>query len=1140
MSSHYAMAAATQAKKDRHMVSWTQEEDDLLREQVTVHGSDNWTIIAANFKDKTGRQCRRRWFTYLNTECKKGGWSQEEDMLLCEAQKIFGNRWTEIAKVVSGRTDNAVKNRFSTLCKKRAKHHSISKENNDSCINPSNKKIMVEPSANKQQTGCGSSDNAEDFSSYERLATTHGISGGRSRPPLTVLTQNFNNLRCLSAQCHLDSSKACDTIANCEVQGNFLRRDDPKLTALLQQAELLSSLAVKAYSENKNQSLNDSWKELQNYLIQTREEGTLSSFSGMDFLLDNLEGVFEDFQYSLLNRDADQDGCQTSSVMSTGCTHDDLGINIDEHLLEHCSVGCNEGQSHQGTPAPVKFVCQGGAMPSSLELAQSSENVLVSSISEFDSPLKTIPPFHSFTEEIPSPEFSSSNSDISKSEIYSSNRPRSRDSTSAVHSNHSPFTLDLPLIYKPCHSRKSINRAPIPLEKRPKPEGIKREIGDRSCLLVPRPPSEFCRTTAGPPPDVGVPLDHHLRPDVLPDHHLRPDVLPDNHLRPNVLPDHHLRPDVSSDHHLRPDVLLDHHLRPDILPDHHLRPDVLPDHHLRPDVLSDHHLRPDVLPDHHLRPDVLPDRHLRPDVLPDHHLKPDVRSDHHLRPDVPPEHHLRPDVLPDHHMRPDVLSDHHLRPDVLLDHHLRPDVLLDHRLRPDVLPDHHLRPDVPPDHHLRPDVLLDHHLRPDVLADHHLRPDVLPDHHLRPNVLPDHHLRPDARRSSGPPPEARHSFGPPLEARRSVGSPLEARRSARPPHEARHSAGPPPEARRSVGPRPEARRSAVTHLTPDVLSDHRLRPDVLPNHHLRPDVLPDHHLRPDVLPDHHLTDDILLDHHLRPDVLPDHRLRPDPCHSRKSINRALIPPEKRPKPEGIKREIGDRSCLLAPRPPPEFCRTTAGPPPNAGVLPDHHLRPDVLSEHHLRPDILPDHHLSPDVLPDHHLRPDIRPDYHLRPDARHSAGPPPEARRSSGPPPESRRSAGSPPEARLLAGPPLEARRSAGPPPEARRSAGPPPDARRSAGTPPKARHSARPPPNARRSAGPPPEARHSAEPPPEARCSAGPLLEARRFAETLPNARRSAGPPPEARCSSGPPPPDVLPDHRLRPDVLTFCRTTT
>jgi hypothetical protein len=44
-----------------------------------------------------------RWYTYLNSDFKRGGWSPEEDMLLCEAQRVFGNRWTEIAKVVSGR-----------------------------------------------------------------------------------------------------------------------------------------------------------------------------------------------------------------------------------------------------------------------------------------------------------------------------------------------------------------------------------------------------------------------------------------------------------------------------------------------------------------------------------------------------------------------------------------------------------------------------------------------------------------------------------------------------------------------------------------------------------------------------------------------------------------------------------------------------------------------------------------------------------------------------------------------------------------------------------------------------------------------------------------------------------------------------
>ncbi|KAL4556655.1 hypothetical protein LXL04_034809 [Taraxacum kok-saghyz] len=34
------------------------------------------------------RLLKCRWFTYLNSDFKKGGWSHEEDMFLCEPQKI--------------------------------------------------------------------------------------------------------------------------------------------------------------------------------------------------------------------------------------------------------------------------------------------------------------------------------------------------------------------------------------------------------------------------------------------------------------------------------------------------------------------------------------------------------------------------------------------------------------------------------------------------------------------------------------------------------------------------------------------------------------------------------------------------------------------------------------------------------------------------------------------------------------------------------------------------------------------------------------------------------------------------------------------------------------------------------------------
>ncbi|KAL0921147.1 hypothetical protein M5K25_008191 [Dendrobium thyrsiflorum] len=106
------------------------------------------------------------------------------------------------------------------------------------------------------------------------------------------------------------------------------------------------------------------------------------------------------------------------------------------------------------------------------------------------------------------------NSDITKSVKCLINDPRSRESTSAVHPNHSQLTLDLPHIYKPCHSRKSINRALVPSQRK----RSKREIIDR-LLAPPRPAPgvpldhRLRRSSAGPPPDAGVPPDHRLTPD---------------------------------------------------------------------------------------------------------------------------------------------------------------------------------------------------------------------------------------------------------------------------------------------------------------------------------------------------------------------------------------------------------------------------------------------------------------------------------------------------------------------------------------------------------------------------------------------------------------------------------------------------
>ncbi|EHA8590932.1 transcription factor MYB124 [Cocos nucifera] len=417
-------AVAAPPKKDRHIVSWTPKEDDLLREQVALHGTENWTRIAAQFKDKTGRQCRRRWNTYLNAECKKGGWSAEEDRLLCEAQKVYGNRWTEIAKVVSGRTDNAVKNRFSTLCKKRAKHEALSKENNGSCLNPNNKRVIIRNGCIPAETRELSlptkhmryhiSDLKENKRNEEYLGK-HGMNKDQLRSPLAVLAQNCNIAGELLAYVGNDLRTAVHN--DNRTRGTFLKKDDPKLTALLQQAELLSSLAQKVNAENTKESLENAWKEIQDYMAQTEESGMPSrKISGTDFVLDDFRDLIEELmssdsigQQSLRQSDLHENS--RSSEYSAGSSgHFNNQGNEKDHQTDDCVFSNNTEISGPQEDAQCfgMTACQEEVMPPLTKPKENDENSCNISNSEFASPLLTTPPFQSLADGILTPKFTAS------------------------------------------------------------------------------------------------------------------------------------------------------------------------------------------------------------------------------------------------------------------------------------------------------------------------------------------------------------------------------------------------------------------------------------------------------------------------------------------------------------------------------------------------------------------------------------------------------------------------------------------------------------------------------------------------------------------------------------------------------------
>ncbi|KAG4962569.1 hypothetical protein AAZX31_14G090900 [Glycine max] len=173
---------------------WSPEEDAKLKSYIEKHGTGgNWIALPQKIGLKRcGKSCRLRWLNYLRPNLKHGGFSVEEDDIICSLYVSIGSRWSVIAAQLPGRTDNDIKNYWNTRLKKKL----LGKHRREPRNRGNYNSVKQENDVNR---GSGTTDG--DSSSLSLLqengSTTHHQEQQQQQP---CWPQNINNMPVLPLQ----------------------------------------------------------------------------------------------------------------------------------------------------------------------------------------------------------------------------------------------------------------------------------------------------------------------------------------------------------------------------------------------------------------------------------------------------------------------------------------------------------------------------------------------------------------------------------------------------------------------------------------------------------------------------------------------------------------------------------------------------------------------------------------------------------------------------------------------------------------------------------------------------------------------------------------------------------------------------
>ncbi|CAI8619250.1 unnamed protein product [Vicia faba] len=107
-------------KQHTNKGAWSKEEDERLIKYIKSHGEGCWrSLPKAAGLARCGKSCRLRWINYLRPDLKRGNFTREEDELIIRLHNEVGNKWSQIAQQLKGRTDNEIKNYWNTHIKRK-------------------------------------------------------------------------------------------------------------------------------------------------------------------------------------------------------------------------------------------------------------------------------------------------------------------------------------------------------------------------------------------------------------------------------------------------------------------------------------------------------------------------------------------------------------------------------------------------------------------------------------------------------------------------------------------------------------------------------------------------------------------------------------------------------------------------------------------------------------------------------------------------------------------------------------------------------------------------------------------------------------------------------------------------------------